>query len=178
MKIITVLFLGLLPLISNGQDMPKYSFHVEGGYLSNDYVKEALRKGINSKDENRNHKCIILDVGMQIRISKDWRIGPSFTYDHFGTKHRSVEFSILSFLLKADRIWKETRTFTFHSGIALGIKSKKKFVNNILISRSTRLGCQFDLAGIGLKLGQFNLYNNIGWGTSGFFSTGIRYSFK
>jgi hypothetical protein len=68
----------------------KPSFYVHGGYMSSFYVKEANRNTLISEKETQHHKCIILNTGFQLSIFEKWRIGPAFTYDHFGAKHRSV----------------------------------------------------------------------------------------
>jgi hypothetical protein len=121
MKKIIFAFVYLLPIVVTAQQRSgKYFVYAQGGYLSSLYVHEAMQKTIVSEAETRNHKCIILNAGLQLLISKIWRVGLAFTYDHFGTKYRSVEYSALSYLFRCDRIWRETKKSILYSGLPLG----------------------------------------------------------
>ena len=177
MKKSILLLWGFLPMISIAQERNKFSFYVQGGYLSSNYMREAMQKGISSKTESRDHTCVILNAGFQVRVSKAWRIGPAFAYDHFGTKHRSVKFSVFNYLLKADRIWKETSQFNLYSGLALGVTTSRQVSDNIVIGRKVNMAYQIQLAGASIKLDHFELDVNFGWGVSGLAAAGIRYNF-
>lgn len=89
------------------QQAKNFSMYIHGGYRSTAYIINEGQQKMVSETETSHHKCIIFNAGLQWNLSKKWRIGPSFTYDHFGTKHRSVEYSNLSYLLRCDRIWKK-----------------------------------------------------------------------
>jgi len=128
MKKIIIAILILLALSVPAQQRPgKYFFYVQGGYRSSGYIKEAGQKEIVSESETHHHRCIIFNAGFLVRISEKWRTGLAFTYDHFGTKHRSVEYSNLSYMLRCDRIWKETKKILFYSGLSLGVRKIRKF---------------------------------------------------
>jgi hypothetical protein len=159
------------------QPAKKYSFYVEGGYMSSHYIKEARQKSIVSETESRHHRCIILNTGFQFSVSEKWRIGPAFTYDHFGTKHRSVEYSVLSYMLRGDRIWKQTGKFSLYSGLAIGVKTTKRLENEVVTGRSTGPGYHIYLIGADIKLYKFLVNVNAGWGVSGFVSIGMKYAF-
>lgn len=105
----------ILSMISYGQQQGKLSFYAQGGYKSSGYIKESAHNEIASAKETAHHKCIVLNAGFLVNIADKWRIGPAFTYDHFGTKHRSVEFSNLSYMLRCDRTWKAAKTYSLYS---------------------------------------------------------------
>ncbi|MGH2553498.1 MAG: hypothetical protein ACRDEB_07265, partial [Chitinophagaceae bacterium] len=119
------------PVALLAQTSKKISFYVQGGYMSSGFIKESALKDFVSAKETSHHKCIILNAGFLVRVSEKWRIGPAFTYDHFGAKHRSVEFSNLSYMIRTDRIWKENRNFLLYSGLSLGIKKVRRFDDEI-----------------------------------------------
>ncbi|MGQ0740240.1 MAG: hypothetical protein ACT4OJ_14405 [Bacteroidota bacterium] len=169
----------LLPLALQAQQSSKsISFYLQGGYRSAPYIKEAGHKGIVSTTETNHHRCIIFNAGLQWDIADKWRIGPSFTYDHFGTKHRSVEFSNLSYLLRLDRTWVKKKNYNIYSGAAAGIRKVRKFEDETETARKTVLGYQIYLAGFNYKVfNRFFLDVNAGWGVSGIVSVGAKYRF-
>jgi hypothetical protein len=173
MKKLFILLFVFLPVAILAQVTGKYSFYVQGGYLSSGYVHEAFQNSIVSKKESHNHKCIILNAGFQMEVAEKWRLGPSFTYDHFGTKRRSVEYSTLSYLLRADRVWKETKTYWLYSGFALGIKSQKHFENETLVDHKLNPACHIYVTGFRLQVDHFSLDANLGWGVCGLFNLGV-----
>lgn len=178
MKKIFKIFLVLLSFSASAQQQQeKFSFYVQGGYMSSGYIKESALKEIVSAKETQHHKCIILNAGFLFRISDKWRIGPAFTYDHFGTKHRSVEFSNLSYMIRTDRIWKETKSFSLYSGLSLGIKKVRRFDDEIETARYHRPACQLYLLGVEFRSGHFSIDANAGYGVSGILNIGARYRF-
>jgi len=178
MKRLIFFFFVLLPVFLSAQrSSGKYFFYVQGGYLSAWYVKEAMQKSIATETDPHNHKCIILNAGFQIKVSKDWRVGPSFTYDHFGTKHRDVEFHSFSYLLRVDRIWKETKQISIYSGLSLGINSTRRIEEKIKKDYSVNPGWQIYLLGADIRIYEFLLDINAGYGVSGILNMGIKYRF-
>lgn len=155
----------------------KFSLYVQGGYMSNGFIKEGVAHHIHSATETHQHKCIIFSAGFMIDLPGKWRIGPAFTYDHFGTKHRSIEYSNLIYMLRADRIWKENKHFLFYSGAATGIKKIRQFEEEKEIGRREVLAYQVYLAGLELKLNRFSLDATAGYGVSGILNVGLRYRF-
>lgn len=156
----------------------KTSFYAQGGYMSSGYLKEWRQKEISSSTETHRHKCIILNAGFQVRVGEKWRLGPSFTYDHFGTKHRSVEYSNLNYMLRADRIWCEGKHFSFYSGLSLGIKKIRKFEEEIEVGRKTSAAFQLYAAGAEIRLTKWCSLNfNAGYGVSGILNGGMRFQF-
>jgi opacity protein-like surface antigen len=156
----------------------KYCFYIQGGYMSSLYVKKAGQGEIISETEARHHKCIILNAGIQVNLSKKWKIGLAFTYDHFGTKHRSVEFSTLSYLLRCDRTWKETKKYTLYSGLSLGVRKSRRFENEVEIERKVNPGYQIYLMGANYKITDRLFFDvNAGWGVSGTLNAGLKYRF-
>src|SRR5712671_4649604 len=118
----------LLPISLLAQQQPgKFLLYAQGGYMSSGYIKKSGEKEIVSTTETRHHKCIILNAGFLVSLSQKWRIGSVFVYDHFGTKRRSVEYSNLSYMIRCDRIWKETKKYSFYSGLAFGIRKIRRF---------------------------------------------------
>jgi hypothetical protein len=176
-KLILFCFVFSPLLITAQRSSGKYFIYVQGGYLSSGYVKEALQKSIATETDLDNHKCIILNAGFQIKISKDWRIGPSFTYDHFGTKHRDVEFHSFSYLLRTDRVWKETKQATFYSGICLGINSIRRIKEEIKKDYSVNPCWHIYLIGADIKIYKLLLDVNAGYGVSGVLNVGAKYPF-
>jgi len=168
----------LLPIFLSAQiSSGKYFIYVQGGYVSSWYVKEAMQKSIVTETDPHTHKCIILNAGLQIKISKNWRIGPSFTYDHFGTKHRDVEFHSFSYLLRVDRIWKETKQMTLYSGLCSGINSIRRFEEKVKKDYSVNPCWHICLLGAEIKIYKFLLDVNAGYGVSGVLNMGIKYRF-
>ncbi|MBI1342673.1 MAG: hypothetical protein GC171_07065 [Terrimonas sp.] len=160
------------------QNAKKLSLYVQGGYKSSAYFNKSGNHEFVSETEISHHKCIILNAGLQWQVAEKWRIGPSFTYDHFGTKQRSVEFSNMSFLLRGDRIWKATKDYEVYSGLAMGIRKLRKFEEEIETTQTVNFSYQLYLAGINLKLlSNFFIDVNIGWGNTGIFSAGARILF-
>ncbi len=179
MKKIIFVYALLLPIIIKAQQQSKHiSLYIHGGYKSAAYLKENSHEHLISETETRHHKCIIFSAGLQWDISEKWRIGPSFTYDHFGTKLRSVEYSNLSYLLRCDRIWKKTKNYSLYSGLAIGAKKVRKFEAEIETEKKKALGYQINLIGINYKfMNRFSLDANMGWGASGILNIGASYRF-
>ena len=141
-------------------------------------MKAANQKQIVSETETKHHKCIIFNTGIQWDISEQWRIGASFTYDHFGTKYRSLEYSNISYLLRCDKVWKKTKIYTLYSGISAGIRKVREFENEVEIKRKLAIGYQIFAAGLNYKLiSKFFIDINTGWGVSGILNIGVAYHF-
>lgn len=178
MKKLIHFFFAFFPVfITAQQPSGKYFIYVQGGYVSSWYVKEAMQKSIVTETDPHNHKCIILNAGFQVMVSKNWRIGPSFTYDHFGTKHRDIEFHSFSYLLRVDRIWKETKQITVYSGLSLGVNSIRQIEDEIKKDYQVNPGWQVYLLGADMKLYRFLIDVNTGYGVSGVFNIGAKYRF-
>mgnify|MGYP001603958474 FL=1 len=176
-KKICLSFLLIVSMISYGQQQRKFSFYVQGGYKSSCYIKESAHNEIASAKETSHHKCIVLNAGFLIKLGPKWRIGPAFTYDHFGTKHRSVEFSNLSYMLRCDRIWKETKTYSLYSGCSFGAKKVRQFEDETEMAKYVNPAYQVYLAGIDLKLNRFLIDVNAGYGVAGVLNVGLKYRF-
>ena len=112
-----------------------------------------------------------------VRVSEKWRTGFAFTYDHFGTKHRSVEYSNLSYMLRFDRIWKESKTFLFYSGLSVGARKIRRFDEEIETERHVAPAYQVYLMGADLKIGHLMIDANVGYGVSGLLNLGLKYHF-
>jgi len=154
------------------------SFYVQGGYRSASYIKQASQKHISSSSETSHHRCIVLNTGLQLDLGKVWRAGFSFTYDHFGTKHRSVEFSNLSYMLRTDYTWMKWKTTSLYSGIAAGLKKTRVFESEMEVSRNLSLTGQ--VYALGFRYEPFHgffLEANAGWGVSGIFNLGAGFRF-
>lgn len=178
MKKIIIALVILLPVsLPAQQQAGKFFFYVQGGYMSSGYVKESVQKVIVSAKETQHHKCIILNAGFLVRISENWRVGPAFTYDHFGTKHRSVEVSNLSYMLRCDRIWKETKNYLFYSGFSLGARKIRRFEDETEVGRRAKPAYQIYLAGADFKINRFLIDVNAGYGVSGILNVGVKYRF-
>lgn len=178
MKKIFIALVILLPLSVPAQQQPgKYFFYVQGGYRSSGYIKEAGQKEIVSKTETHHHKCIIFNAGFLVRVSEKWRTGPAFTYDHFGTKHRSVEYSNLSYMIRCDRIWKENKNFLFYSGLSLGVSKIRKFEEEKEVECHIKPAYQIYLAGVDIKINRLMIDINTGYGVSGILNAGLKYRF-
>jgi hypothetical protein len=178
MKITILVFGILLSLSASAQHHSgKFFFYIQGGYKSSGYINESGHKEIVSAKETQHHKCIIFNAGFLVRVSDKWRTGPAFTYDHFGTKHRSVEFSNLSYMLRCDRIWKENKSFLIYSGLSLGTKKIRKFEEEKEVIRRTNLAYQVYLAGVEIKMGHLMIDANAGYGVSGILNLGLTYRF-
>lgn len=176
-KLILFFFVFLPVFITAQQPSGKYFIYVQGGYVSSWYVKEAMQKSIVTETDPHNHKCIILNAGFQMMFSKKWRIGPSFTYDHFGTKHRDVEFHSFSYLLRVDRVWKETKQMTVYSGLSLGVNSIRRIEEDIKKDYQVNPGWHVYLLGADIKIYKFLIDVNAGYGVSGVFNIGAKYRF-
>ncbi len=178
MKKIIFAIVILLPLSVLAQQRPgKYFFYVQSGYMSSGYIKESGQKEIVSKTETHQHKCIIFNAGFLVKISEKWRTGPAFTYDHFGSKHRSVEYSNISYMIRCDRIWKETKKFLFYSGLSLGGRKTRKFEEEKEVESQIKPDYQVCLLGADFKSGRFLIDINIGYGVSGILNAGLKYRF-
>ena len=178
MKKLILFFFGFLPVLITAQQLSRKHFiYVQGGYVSSWFVKEALQKSIVSETDPHSHKCIILNAGFQMMLSKNWRIGPSFTYDHFGTKHRDIEFHSFSYLLRIDRVWKETKQITLYSGFSLGINSIRRIDAEIKKDHEVNAGWHVYVLGADIKLYKFLIDINTGYGVSGVFNIGAKYRF-
>lgn len=145
--------------------------------MSSGYINESGQKEIVSAKETQHHKCIIFNAGFLVKISEKYRIGPAFTYDHFGTKHRSVEYSNLSYMMRCDRIWKETKNISFYSGLSLGVRIIRKFEEEIEVESHIKPAYQVYLAGIDLKIKRLLIDVNTGYGVSGILNAGLKYRF-
>ena len=167
----------LLSVVATAQKTKKVFFYVQGGYMSSGYIKAHDHKEIISEMEKDHHKCIILNAGIQATISERWRAGLAFTYDHFGTKHRSVEYSNISYMIRGDRIWKETKNYLLYSGFSLGLRKIREFEEEIEVDRRLTPGYQVYLAGAELKINKFMIDINAGYGVSGILNAGIKYRF-
>jgi hypothetical protein len=156
----------------------KHSFYVQGGYRSSLFIKEAQKHGLNSETESSHHKCIVMNAGFHFYLRDSWRIGAAFTYDHFGTKHRSVEFSNLSYMLRCDKVWWKKNKYSLYSGLATGLTKTRMFENEREILRELRLGYHIYPLGVEYEILK-NLFidANAGWGVSGIASAGARFHF-
>jgi len=179
MKSVIIFSALLLPLvIAAQQNGGKVSFYAQGGYRSSNYILEDGRDHLNSATESHHHKCIILNAGLQYRFAAKWRAGISFTYDHFGTKHRSVELSNISYLLRCDRIWKEESRYLLYSGVMLGITKKRRFEDEKETERKTAPGYQVCVFGAEYKIAKWlSIDMNAGWGVTGILGAGARFKF-
>ncbi len=158
MKKLILAFIILLPLSVPAQyGSGKYFFYIQGGYMSSGYIKESGQKEIVSESETHHHKCIIFNAGFLVSLSEKWRIGPAFTYDHFGTKHRSVKYSNLSYMIRCDRIWKEAKKYSFYSGLAFGIRKIRRFEDETEMESRVIPTFQVNLLGAGYKIANFKL---------------------
>lgn len=156
----------------------RISFYAQGGYMSSGYIKEWGQKELTSSTETHRHKCIILNAGLQVRVAANWRAGFSFTYDHFGTKHRSVEYSNLSYMLRGDRIWRESKRLLLYSGLAAGIKKTRKFEEDAETGKKVKEAIQVYAIGAEIRITRwFSLDVNAGYGVSGILNAGGRFRF-
>ena len=179
MKPVILLCACLLQIeISAQQQGKKFSFYVQGGYMSSQYVKEAKLNTLISEKETRHHKCIILNTGFQFNISEYWRVGPSFTYDHFGAKHRSVEYSNLNYMIRCDRIWKKTKKYSLYSGLMTGLRKTRRFEEEIEVEHRVHPCYHIYLIGAESKVTNGLFFDvNAGWGATGILSIGAKYRF-
>ncbi len=177
-KYVSILLL-LLPVVVMAQSAKKFSFYIHAGHRSAPYIKEAGHaQGIHSETETHDHKCIVFNTGIQYQLSDKWRTGISFTYDHFGTKHRSLELSNISYMGRLDRLWKNTDRMTLYSGAGVGIRKVREFDNEVETDRKTVLAYQVNAIGINYRLfNRFYADLNAGWGVTGILSGGISYRF-
>ena len=179
MKPVIILPACLLSMtVSGQQNEKKYSFYLQGGYKSSLFIKEAAMHTLSSATESNSHKCIVLNTGVQFYLTATCRIGASLTYDHFGTKHRSVEQSNLSYFVRCDRIWKQKRKYAWYSGLMLGVTRIRRFEKETEIFRHSAAGYHIYLVGAEYKLVN-NLFidANAGWGMSGILSLGAKFRF-
>jgi hypothetical protein len=177
MKKILFCLMILASTVLAAQKKGKVFFYVQGGYMSAGYMKALKEKVPAAVEEHDHHKCIVLNSGILITLTDRWRAGPVFTYDHYGTKHRSVEYSNLSYMARCERIFLETKNYSIYSGLALGIRKTRKFINEVEVEKKVSAGYQFYLAGIDLKMKNWMLDVNAGCGVSGILSAGIKYRF-
>jgi hypothetical protein len=178
MNKLIIAFVILLPLSVPAQQRPgKYLFYIQGGYMSSGYIKESGQKEIVSETETQHHKCIIFNAGLLVSLSEKWRIGPAFTYDHFGTKHRSVEHSNLSYMMRCDRIWKATKKYSFYSGLSLGARKIRRFEDETETESHLSTAYQVYLLGADFKIDRFLIDVNSGYGVSGILNIGLKYRF-
>jgi hypothetical protein len=178
MKKLIIAISFLLPItLSAQQQSGKISFFYQAGYMSSGFITKSGQNKIATTTETQPHKCIIFNVGFLMRLSEKWRIGPAFTYDHFGTKQRSGEYSNLSFMVRSDRIWKETKTYLFYSGLSSGVKKIRQFEDEIEIASHVTPAFQFYLIGAEFKVNRFSFDANAGWGVAGILCAGVKYRF-
>ena len=174
--IIAITFLLSIKL-SAQQHSGRISFFYQPGYMSSGFIIKSGQNEIATAKETQPHKCIIFNAGFLMRISEKWRMGPAFTYDHFGTKKRSGEYSNLSFMLRSDRIWKEGKTYLFYSGLSLGAKKIRQFEDEIEIKSNVAPAFQVYLIGAEFKVSRFSFDVNAGWGVGGILGAGVKYRF-
>src|SRR5688572_13692124 len=96
----------LLLIATNIQAQPRkneFSFYFQGGFYSENYMRVAVFRKMASESGTHPHVCPILNTGFQVTLPGKWRIGPTFSYDHFGLHDRSIEYSILGYYLKGDK---------------------------------------------------------------------------
>jgi hypothetical protein len=179
MRYTMILCVFLVSLTSTAQlKNKKYSFYLQGGYRSSLYIHEASKHRLHTIKESHQHKCIVLNTGLQFYWKPRWRIGTSFTYDHFGTQHRSLEFSNLSYLLRCDRIWTRRKEYDLYSGVMTGITVTRRFDDEVETGRDTKPGYHIYLMGIEYKLMKnVSLDANVGWGVAGLFNMGAQFKF-
>ncbi len=179
MKPVIIFSAFLLSLVSSAQqNKKKYFFYFQGGYKSSLFIKEAARHRFHSGTESHSHKCIVFNTGIQFLLAEGWRVGASFTYDHFGTKHRSLEFSNLSYLVRCDRIWKEKRNYSVYSGLMIGLTKTRQFEEEIEARQQTAPCYHIYLFGAEYKMIN-NLFMdmNAGWGVAGIINMGAKFRF-
>lgn len=179
MKALIILSACLLSLaLSAQQSKKRHSFYVQCGYKSSLFIKEHGGHRLSSGTESHQHKCIIFNTGAQFLLTGNWRIGTSFTYDHFGTKHRSVEHSNLSYMLRCDWIWKEKNTYILYSGLAGGLRKTRRFENEKETERKTAAAYHIYVIGAEYKIIKTLFIDaNAGWGMSGIISAGAKFRF-
>lgn len=178
MKKIIIALAFLLPFtLTAQQHSGKISFFYQAGYLSAGYINKSGQNEIATMKEAQPHKCIIFNVGFLMRLSEKWRMGPAFTYDHFGTKQRTGEHSNLSYMVRSDRIWKETKTYLFYSGLSLGVRKIRRFEDKTEIESSLIPAFQVYLMGVEFKVARFSFDVNAGWGVAGILDAGVKYRF-
>jgi opacity protein-like surface antigen len=168
------------PLLLQAQRISskRLSLYIHGGYLSSNFLHKADHHELVSESETDDHKCITFNAGLQWKISDKWRTGLAFTYDHFGTKHRSLEYSNVSFLLRCDRVWMSKNKFLLYSGAAAGVTKVRKFEYETETDRHHKFAYQINAAGLSYEpFKNFQLEANIGWGVSGLLTAGGRFSF-
>ena len=179
MKKLLLITVYLIPHLLQAQtNSKKMSVYYQAGHSSSNYLSAKAQDHLFSATESHDHKCIVFNIGMQYKISKDWRLGTAFTYDHIGTKHRSLEYSNVSYMLRADRIWKGAGKFSYYSGLAGGITKVRMFESEKETMRTTKFGYQIYLIGINYEVFRnFQLDANIGYGVTGLFNAGARFNF-
>jgi hypothetical protein len=178
MKKLITAFMFLLPILVFAQKPEKHFFYIGGGYMSSLYIKEAVFKSITSNTDSRKHTCLILNAGYQQLLSKEWRAGTSFSYEHFGLEDRSVEYSVLSYSFRCDRLWKETKKTILYSGLSAGVRTLKKIENEGAVIRQVAPCYHFYLAGLDYKINNFLLDLNLGIGVSGILGFSAKYRFR
>lgn len=179
MKQLTIFCACLLSLtIAAQHNKHKHSFYLQGGYRSSLFIKENGDHHLVSETESHQHKCIVFNTGVLFYAAQNWRVGASFTYDHFGTKHRSVEHSNLSYLLRCDRVWKEKSRYLLYSGLMLGVRKTRRFEEEEETGRQTAPAYHVCLIGAEYKLmNRVFIDVNAGYGVAGIVSIGAKFRF-
>jgi opacity protein-like surface antigen len=179
MKKILIALVLVLPVFSGAQmSSKKISLSIQGGYSSSRYLEKNSHKQLVSETETRHHKCIVFNTQLEWSVSSKWGVGTSFTYDHFGTKQRSIEYSNVSYMISCRRVWTTTNTLSVYSDLEAGITKIRKFEEEIETQRKTDFAFQINAAGVSYKIvGGLQIYGNIGWGVTGLFSAGARFNF-
>ena len=80
-------------------------------------------------------------------------------------------------MLRCDRIWKETKTYLFYSGLTFGVKKIRQFEDEIEIASRVSPAFQCYLIGAEFKLNRFSIDANAGWGVAGILGAGVKYRF-
>lgn len=171
------LFVLLVSLNTNAQKPKRISFYVGGGYLSEQYLKQAVLKKISSKENSHKHICILLNAGFKYPISKKINSGVNISYDHFGLEDRSTEINLLSLMLRGEYIWHETSRILLYSGGAAGVSSGNKKEDGKIINKDWSPAYQIYLLGLGLKNSNTMLDFSLGYGTTGILNFHIQYKF-
>jgi hypothetical protein len=170
----------ILLITSNSYAQPpakEISFYLHGGFYSENFMRLAVFRKMMSESNTHAHVCPVLNTGFQITLPGKWRVGPAFSYDHFGLHDRAIEYSILGYSIKGDKTWYETQRLGFYSGISLGVRTMKHFQNNILVGKNVKPCYQICLAGAEFKIWDFSFDVNLGYGNAGILNGGMRYRF-
>ena len=152
----------------------KYSFYAGGGLFSARYLDTYATHL--EPESSRGHLCPVLNTGIQIEKGK-WRVGSGFSYDHFGPKDRSAEYSTLSYYLAADRSWIESRDTKIYSGFSLGVSVFKKLEKQTVIEKKVEHCFDVVVFGTEFCLGNISVDVGLGYGVAGLVKGALRYSF-